>query len=274
MVRAGATNLSLWHVPGLVVSSWGKDVVWDSGRKPALRDFWVRFLLRQAKAITSTSEFLARVTAKFAPKGSQIRIIPFGVDWEAFSSQHYRTTEPNGSVTIGFVKALEPKYGPEYLLRAFAEVSSRHKDARLLMVGKGSLLPSLRELAAELGVAERVEFPGAVALASMNVFAMASIFDSESFGVAALEASAMELPVIASRVGGVPEVVVDGETGVLVPPRDTGALVRALEELISDPDRGKRMGKAGRELVLSRYTWEKSVDAMEEVYSGVIEGRK
>lgn len=273
-VPATPGNATFWRMPRLVVSSWGTDVMASRGRLP-LAAVWQRFLLAQAARITATSQFLAAETTRLAPRDADISIIPFGVDCETFSPERHGRLRPEDSVTIGFVKHLEPKYGPEQLLRAFGRISKRHRDTRLLMVGSGSLRSRLERLAEELGVSSRVRFLGAVphrevpfVLAGLSVFVMPSV-SQESFGVAAVEASAMEVPVVATRVGGVPEVVLDGETGLLVPPNDVNALEGAIERLIEDRKMREELGRRGRKWVVSRYTWEGSVSAMQELYSGV-----
>jgi len=206
-----------------------------------------------------------------------VDIVPFGVDCEQFSPRKEGHAEAGAArqVRIGFVKHLERIYGPDILLRAFAQIAGEGQDLRLVIVGDGSERGRLQELTRMLGVSGRVEFRGHLShdevprlLSSLSVFAMPTVCE-EGFGVAALEASAMELPVVASRVGGVPEVVVDGETGVLVAPGDVEALAGALRTLITDPEAAKGMGDAGRRFVLSNYSWGRSVEAMEAVYARV-----
>lgn len=103
-------------------------------------------------------------------------------------------------------------------------------------------------------------------LSSIDIFAMPSVFRSETFGVSAIEAQAMGIPVVASRVGGVPEAVIDGITGLLVKPGDPMALAEALERLILDPELRKKMGIKGREFVESKYNWSNNLEQMIKVY--------
>lgn len=95
----------------------------------------------------------------------------------------------------------------------------------------------------------------------------------EAFGVAVLEAAACGRPTIASRVGGVPEVIRDNETGLLVPPGDEAALAQALLRLVRDPETCRRMGEAGRALVQKEYLWNDSLNRMSQLYENVIHGR-
>jgi len=153
-----------------------------------------------------------------------------------------------------------------------AEVAPHEPRARLLLAGDGPDRRSLERLATRLGLVDRVEFTGELphdqvpqALARMDVFAMPSTW--EGFGVAALEAAAMELPVVASNVHGIPDVVENGLTGILIPPKDVRALSRALLRLLRDPDERRRMGRAGRDMVAARYDWSANARQMQALYS-------
>jgi glycosyltransferase involved in cell wall biosynthesis len=110
------------------------------------------------------------------------------------------------------------------------------------------------------------------AMRETDIFVMPSTCQ-ESFGVAAIEASACEVPVVATRVGGVPEAVVDGQTGILVPPFDAASLADACIALIQDPIRRGQLGKAGRRFVLDHYQWHQNAATMASVYSQLLEGR-
>jgi glycosyltransferase involved in cell wall biosynthesis len=178
-------------------------------------------------------------------------------------------------VVIGAVARLSKEKGLRYLLEAFAVVAARHPEARLVLAGEGPERRRLERLAGRLGVAERVRLLGEVphervpqVLEGLDVFAMPSTY--EGFGVAALEAAAMEVPVVASRIHGIPDVVMDGETGLLVPARDRRALAAALERLVSDPDLRRRLGRAGRAFVAEHYSWEENTAQMEALYRAAL----
>jgi L-malate glycosyltransferase len=162
------------------------------------------------------------------------------------------------------------------LLRAFAglladaDVQRRPDECRLLVVGDGPQRTALEALADELGIASRCEFVGAVAHADVpawlnrfDVYAAPSRLDSESFGVAVIEAGACALPVVVSDVGGLPEVVRDGETGLIVPRDDVPALQAALKRLVLDRALRERLGRGGRSHVEREYEWGHCVDLME-----------
>ena len=143
------------------------------------------------------------------------------------------------------------------------------------MYGGGDAEPYKR-LAAALELVDRVGIFGRVGhdrvpetLRRFDIFTMPSIYDSETFGVAAVEAASCGLPVVSTRVGGVPEVVIDGTTGHLVAPADPAALALVLERLLSDAELRRKMGAAGRRFVLANYPWQECVDRMEDLYEGL-----
>lgn len=265
---AGAA--SGWHP--FLIHTWGRDVL-DFPKRRAYRAL-VRFNLRRADVITCTSQVMARVTRQLAPAATPIRIIPFGVDLE-----HYRPRPkpkpPTAPLVIGVAKSLERIYGIEYLLRAFAELCVRNDDLQLLIVGDGTQRTALESLAQELNIAKFTRFVGHAPhdqvvhyLHEMDIFVVPSLL--ESFGVAAVEAAATELPVVASDVGGLPEVVADGETGFLVPPADVGALSERLTQLVADPALRSRMGEAGRAFVSANYDWQVNAAQMERLYQSLL----
>jgi glycosyltransferase involved in cell wall biosynthesis len=186
-------------------------------------------------------------------------------------------------LTLGTVKTLAPKYGIDILLRAFAgllrdpRVRELPLPCRLLIVGGGEQLGELQALAANLGIAEVTTFTGAVPhadvpswLNQLDVYAAPSRLDSESFGVAVIEASACGIPVVVSDVGGLPEVVQDGVTGLVVPGDDVGALQVALTRLLLDAALRERLGRQGRLHVSRNYGWGACVDAMEVAYASAL----
>jgi glycosyltransferase involved in cell wall biosynthesis len=171
--------------------------------------------------------------------------------------------------------------GTRYLLRAFARVARTHDRVRLKIIGDGPLRRPLHALAASLGVGDRVEFLGALphaeVLSSMRKAAMlvlpgirTATGREEGLGMVLLEAAATGVPIIGSRVGGIPECIVDGKTGFLVPERDEEALARRMAELLEDPARRQGMGAAGRALVEDRFDIDRQTAALENFYDSVL----
>jgi len=246
--------------------------VLEAPRLSPLHYLITRHALRRADHITATGLRLAEAAARYAPAGRPVTVVPYGVDLRQFQPG---PREAGSEVVIGAVARLSKEKGLRYLLEAFAMVAGRYPQARLVLAGDGPERRRLERLSARLGVAERVRFLGEVpheqvpaVLQGFDVFAMPSTY--EGFGVAALEAEAMEVPVVASNVHGIPDVVVDGETGLLVPPRDRQALASALERLLSDSDLRRRLGQAGRAFVAEHYSWEENTAQMEALYRAAV----
>jgi glycosyltransferase involved in cell wall biosynthesis len=258
-----------------VISSWGSDVTAGQARSPLWR-LLLRFAYRRADAACATSRFLAEATRPFVRPGAEITVTPFGVDLERFRFQPAARRE---TVTIGAARfRLESIYGLHHLVAAFARLADAR--ARLVIYGQGGQRPALERQAGDLGVADRVAFPGFVphervpaALAALDVFVMPSIVP-EAFGVAAVEASAVGRPVVASAIGGLPEVVEDGQTGYLVRPGDEAALADRLSALVADHDLRARLGARGRSYVSRCYDWRVNAQVMAELYRGLVGGEK
>ena len=259
-----------------LVSVWGSDV-YDFPEASPLHRTLLQTTLSRADAIGSTSEAMAEHVKRLlgASWSKPIFVTPFGVDTSRFSPRSRRL---GGPLVFGTVKTLAPKYGIDTLLLAFQILvqGGTHGDSRLRIYGDGPQRAGLAALATRLGLSDHVEWMGAIphaavpgALHGLDVFVAASRLDSESFGVAVVEASASGLPVIVTRVGGLPEVVEEGVTGLVVQKESPGALADAMQRLASDPGLRSRMGEAGRERVVNRYEWRANVKTMVDLYRQV-----
>jgi glycosyltransferase involved in cell wall biosynthesis len=227
-------------------------------------------VFRKADAITATSNNLGNIIKEYAPR-KEIHVIPFGIDTELFSPLPKKTGQP---FTIGMTKSLKPIYGIDYLIKALPQLIAKIPDLRVLLIGEGEQKQHLKELAKELSVENIVHFEGSVPhksipryLSMMDIFVMPSL--SESFGVSALEAQAMKVPVVATNIGGIPEVVKDGISGLLVKPKDSKELASAIIKLLGNDALRKYMGENGRKFVIEKYEWERNAEEMEELYESL-----
>lgn len=250
-----------------LLSVWGSDVAGAADAGWARRA-WTRRAVAGADAVCATSRFLAREVERLCPV--PVAVTPFGVDVERFRrppgarSRSARRDE----LVVGYVKTLAPRYGPGVLVEALARLAAEQVPVRLVMIGRDETGGAVARQAARLGVADRVSFAGFVPheelparLAGLDVVVNPSTCQ-EAFGVSILEASACSLPVVATAVGGVREVCLDGRTGLLVPPGDPQALAGALLTLANDPATARAMGEAGRRFVVETYRWEDCVRRM------------
>lgn len=177
---------------------------------------------------------------------------------------------------VGTISRLERQKGIPYLLRAIALVREAVPDVRALIVGDGPLRTQMEDLAHTLGVARNVMFTGwrrdtADLLACMDVFCLCSLW--ESFGFVLVEAMAMKRPVVATRVGGIPEVVEDGRTGFLVSPEDPDALAQKVLTLLRDPALARRFGEAGRTRMEEHFSIGRMVAKYEGLFSELADRR-
>ena len=263
-----------------LLNVWGSDV-YDFPNDSKLKKRIIEKNLKNYTAIASTSYCMAEETKKYLEnKSKEIFITPFGVDTEKFKNLNIEKKE--NEITIGIVKTLTEKYGIEYLIKAIKELENildieNYKKIRLLIYGKGELKNKLEDLTKELQIEDKVIFKGYIsnedvpkALNEMDIFVVPSILDSESFGVAAVEAMACEIPVIASSVGGLKEVIVDKETGYLVPKKDHKEIAKYLKKLILDKNLRTSLGKNGRKRVLENYDWNSNVDYMIKIYREIV----
>ena len=264
----------------LLLSVYGSDV-YDFPEKSPLHRMLLMKNLRSATAIASTSKCMARKTAE-TYRHEHVFITPFGVDERLFVPDVHR--KKNDRVVIGTVKTLKDKYGIDTLIEAFSIVLKTLADEMMVtleITGDGPDLGSLRQLATRIGVENKVTFfPGVPhrmvpgMLHRLDIYAALSRLDSESFGVAIIEAGACELPVVVSDAQGPSEVVVDGGTGIIVPRNSPEQAANALLKLIENRSTREAYGKSARKHVMDKYTWSASLDLMIDAYEKTIGIRK
>jgi glycosyltransferase involved in cell wall biosynthesis len=256
----------------LIISVWGSDV-FEFPQSSFLHKYLLKSNLAAACRILSTSHVMAEETRKYLAPGKVVEITPFGIDLVQF----YPSEVNKGpEITIGTIKALMGVYGIDTLLRAFCLLQQRLPDilVKLVIVGDGEDREKLIGLAKTMKINASVEFVGKIdhqkvpeTLNSFDIFAALS--NHESFGVAVIEASACELPVVVSNAGGLPEVVENGVTGIVVPKRDAEKAAEALEKLVLDSELRKEMGEAGRKRIEKLYDWKNNVKQMIDIYKKV-----
>lgn len=260
--------------PRLILTEHGRhypDLV-----SPARRAANSLVFARLAAAINAVSAFSAESLRRvdgFATR--PIEVIENGIDLERYEVTRNRRVmrerlglDPE-RLYIANVARLHPIKDQAMLLGAFAEVATTRPDVDLLLVGDGDLRRPLGRLAEELGVADRVRFLGVRSdvpevLAAVDIFALTSICEAASLTL--LEAMASALPVVATAVGGTPEIVRDGLDGILVPRGDAHATASAFLRLLGDPAAASAMGASARERVRSRYQLATTIETYMALY--------
>jgi len=240
-------------------------------------------LQERGAAFIAVSDFIrdCLLSQEFQP--DKIHRLNIGVDTERFCPLP-ETGRTDGNRYILNVARHMPVKGVDTLLRAFARIAGRHPGVKLTQVGAGPLSASLQRLARELGIADRVRFLGVQTpqqvrelMQRAELFALTSqTADTgarEGLGIVLNEASACGIPVVATRCGGIPEAVIDGETGLLSPERDDRALAVNLDRLLADGEVRLRMGRQGREFVCETFCLRTQTEKLEQLYDRLVEGR-
>jgi glycosyltransferase involved in cell wall biosynthesis len=276
LFRATAVAAPLARLRGArVVETYHGREGWRRGglRGSFLPDRTIARLVHRVIAVSEAARtFLVR--GKGYPAG-KIVVVPNGRDLSVFRPGVTREAArkelglDRAVPVVGVVGRLEGQKGHRYLLQAWPSVVAEFPDARLLVVGDGTLREALETQARVGGVAASLIFTGfrpdvPRLLDAADVVVLPSLY--EGMPLTAIEASAMARPIVATAVDGTPEVVRDGHTGRLVPPADPPALAGALRDLLRDPETARRMGQAGRDWVLNRFDLDRQVAATAHVY--------
>ena len=258
------------RAPRLVTTLHGTDITLV-GIDPSYEPL-TRFVIGQSDAVTAVSEDLARRTRENFCRGGDgapcaIDVIPNFVDTVQFHPDAGRA-ERSGPPTAVHVSNFRAIKRVPWLLEAFA-LATRGREARLTLVGDGPDQAATRATAARLGIADRVRFLGErdalpELLAPADAFVLTS--RDESFGLSALEAMSCGTPVVATRVGGVPEVVEDGVTGLLADVDDLDGFAARLAQLLFDRERAVEMGRAARAAAVDRFARERVIGRYEALY--------
>ncbi len=242
----------------------------------ARRKKWVLPFLRQSLRsadlrIANSSDTASKVIEL---SGRPCNVLPYGTTVNAADVQ----AEPAANPRVLFTGRLIERKGLEYLLQAVPMILSQVPSAEFVITGDGDQRARLERLSKELGLTKFIRFMGFVSkeelaqqYAKCDVWVNPGIVDSwgdaEGLGIGSIEAYSYYKPVVASRVGGIPDTIRDGETGYLVPQKDPQALATAICDLLVDPEKCRRFGRAGFKFAKETFSWKRIVGELERLYA-------
>jgi glycosyltransferase involved in cell wall biosynthesis len=280
-IPQGLTGIVLRKVFGTpcMVSLHGSDVY--GLRAPLLRSLNAKVIFGSDVCTansTATAETARRLTGR-----DNIQVIPMGVNVNLFKSsrngmKRYREEGPN----ILYAGRLIELKGVHYLIDAFPRILDIYPGAKLLIVGSGPYKSSLMVLSDRLKLQDRIQFIDAIPQEELlPYYSMADVFvlpsvvtddgETEGLGVVLLEAMACETPVIGTRVGGIPDIIKDGETGLLVKEKDPEDLAEKVLRLLIDDDLRRTLAFNGRRLIEERFSWEKVAEKFLNLYQTMVD---
>ena len=228
---------------------------------------WTRRVLSRAHAIIAPSEFLARAVISY---GFRARVIPNLIDLSVYPYRHRQTVSPR----LFWMRSFYPYYNPAMAVRAFARIRSKLPGATLIMAGRDAGIENdVRKLVKDLGIERAVSFPGFLDMESkIRVGNSTDIFlntnNVDNMPVAVLEACAMGLPVVATNVGGISDMLTDEKTALLVPDNNIELMVEAVYRLVNEPGLAGILSSNGRQLA-ERVSWQNIYPQWKQVFADV-----
>ena len=298
MIRKHRIDVANIHFPGsagitfvilrrlrllrLVTSVHGADLL-PEGKRAASPQLGLRKLLAYSDLIIVPSEgFRSALQAAWPELAHRpMTVVPNGVDPAELGYVDDTVTTATTAPYILSVLQLVDYKGADVLIRAFASVCQNYPNTRLKLASDGPNRRDYEALATSLAIRDRVDFLGvleradiAAQLRGCTFFVLPSRTNSESFGIAAAEAMALDKAVIVSRIGGLPNLVEDGDTGLLVPPGDDAALASAIRRLMDDPAETRRLGRNGGKHVRENFLWRNTGELYVQAFARVMKKLK
>jgi glycosyltransferase involved in cell wall biosynthesis len=266
---------------------------------PHGHNFYGYFSPGASSAIMKIEKFLAKFTDRIVAlteleksdyvnfgisNPGRISVIYQGIDLDKFARDRKDTRDLKSALgirsedpVIGMAGRLEPVKGSMFFIEAASEISKKFPEARFIVAGEGSLRIAMENRSRELGLSQKIIFTGWIedmreVLPVFDVMVMPSL--NEAVGMALIEAQAQEVPVVATKVGGIPEVVIDNKTGILVPPSDPAGMAGAVCGLLADKKRRAEMGEAGRMWVYDKFNAEAMADKTSALYMEILHKKR
>ncbi|OGC76989.1 MAG: hypothetical protein A2145_03605 [candidate division Zixibacteria bacterium RBG_16_40_9] len=259
----------------IVSTFYGVELRWVKSRVPLFKPFLKWSIEKSVKVIAISQHTYNEVVAVYS---RDVQIIPYGVSLSEKDLNQERS--PSRQKNILFVGRLVERKGVHYLIEAFGKIASETK-AQLIIVGQGPEKEKLENLAKENKLDDKIIFAGFVNdedlrnyYQNCSVFALPAITDkkgdTEGLGVVLIEALNYKKPVVASNVGGITDIVIDGKTGLLVPEKNSEELAVALKKILKDENLATKLGEQGYNYVKEKFSWDRIIRELKKVYSEAI----
>lgn len=268
---------------GLAARKTGTPLIWHVRVSNPEKTFYDRFLLNLSTKVIAVSQAARNRFQRLPTAPDKCIVVYNGVDLSEFH-QHQKDQElikkletKDECLLVGTVGQLIPSKGQDVFVMAAAEISKLVPEVKFLIVGNGNITfkKNLEDLSQNLGISKNIFFTGFSEdmpriMSTLDIVVLPSTTHQEGFSRVILEAMASAKPVVATNIGGNPEAVEDGTTGILVPPGDPHQLAKALLELINDAKKRKLMGEAGRARAETLYGIENTVASIEKIYEEIL----
>ncbi len=248
-----------------ILSVWGSDIYYFP-YKNTINKWLLKLAIKNSDEVCSTSFGMKKIIEKEYNR-FDIRVISFGIDTRRFKPSKNKEDK----FTVGTIKSIEEHNGIDCLLDAASLVKNKYKDIKFLIVGKGSLKKDMQQKAADLQLQNNVKFTGFVPHENVvkyynNLSIFVAVSRRESFGVSVLEAAACGIPSITSNIGGLNEVNVNNNTGIIINPDDPIKLADSIINLYENEKLRAMLGKNARERVIKKFDWNDNVNQMINIY--------
>ena len=244
---------------------------------------FINTVLDSAEVIIATTRSYAEESPFLKNYLDKIVVIPNGINIDEVTT---KLTQEESRINLGlplktkiilFFGSLVPYKGPDILLKAFKVIKKEFPEVMLIFAGRGQMLKELQDMAQKFDLEDDVIFLGfveeekkALYYKSADIFCLPSTNMAESFGIVNLEAMASGIPIVGSNLGGIPDIVKEGENGLLAKPCDHQSLANAILRLLNDNDLSQEMGNNGRKMV-EDYTWDKIAKETENLYKDILD---
>ncbi len=235
-----------------------------------------------ATTIIATSDFYAKRSLFLKKFAAKVQLVPPGVDvpfYDSINPKPDLIQEYKDKKVVMFVGQLDKTHlhkGLNYLIEAIATVKKDIPNILLLIIGRGDMISEYKDMAQKMGIEDNIVFktsvedPDLVAYYKLSdVVVLPTVSNAEGFGMVLIEAGAAKKPVIGTNVGGVPFVIIENETGYLIPPKDVTSLAKKILEVVSDKKLQNRLGNNGYSQAVEKYSWEKQINKTDSILKNI-----